>query len=138
MEPVALRHPAKAILALVVSLLPGFAQPFVERQATPNVSQTAPQTLTLQDALTLAQKNDPAYLSALNDAAIAQEDRAQARAAVLPTFGVRSEYLGTQGDGKLADWKIRHQRRRACLPGLGHDASGFVARHLHADRSQAR
>src|SRR5271166_5893276 len=28
-----LRHPAKAILTLVLSLLPGFAQPFLERQA---------------------------------------------------------------------------------------------------------
>jgi outer membrane protein TolC len=101
MEPVAVGHTAKVVLALSVSLLPGLAQPFVERQAPPSVSQTAPQTLTLQDALTLAQKNDPAYLSALNDTALAQEDRAQAKTAILPTFGVRSEYLGTQGDGKL-------------------------------------
>ena len=123
MEPVAFRHPAKAITALVVSLLPGCAQTFVERQASPNVTQAAPQTLTLKDALELAQKNDPAYLSALNDAAIAQEDRAQARAAILPTFGARSEYLGTEGNGKLAsgrfvtndgvhvyrDWVTMHQ-----------------------------
>jgi len=133
MEPASLRYSAKAILALIASLLPSFAQgldpteigrqPFVQRQATPNVTQAATQTLTLKDALELAQKNDPAYLSALNDAAVAQEDRAQARAAVLPTFGVRSEYLGTQGDGKLAsgrfvtndgvhvyrDWVTMHQ-----------------------------
>jgi outer membrane protein TolC len=133
MEPVAIHRPAKVILALIASLPLAFAQnhdlaevgqqPFVERQATPNVSQTAPQTLTLKDALDLAQKNDPVFLSALNEAAIAQEDRAQARAAVLPTFGVRSDYLGTQGNGKLAsgrfvtndgvhvyrDWVTMHQ-----------------------------
>jgi outer membrane protein TolC len=133
MEHSSLRHTAQAILALIVSLPPTFAQsrdstqvgqqPLVQRQATPSTTQTGPLTLTLQDALKLAQKNDPAFLSALSDAAIAQEDRAQARAAVLPTFAARSEYLGTQGNGKLAsgrfitndgvhvyrDWVTMHQ-----------------------------
>jgi outer membrane protein TolC len=133
MKPVPLHYPAKASLALIASLLPALAQtsdpteigqqPFVQRQATPSPTQTGPQTLTLQDALALAQKNDPAVLSALTDAAIAGEDRAQARAAVLPTFGARSDYLGTQGNGKLAsgrfvtndgvhvyrDWVTMHQ-----------------------------
>ena len=123
MEPVLFRKPTKAILGLVAALLPGLAQSLVERQATPGSVQSAPQTLTPRDALNLAQKNDPAFLSALNDAAIAQEDRAQARAAVLPTFGARSDYLGTQGNGKLAsgrfvtndgvhvyrDWVTMHQ-----------------------------
>ena len=100
MEPVRLHHPSKAVLALFAALLPGLAQNFVQPQPTPNISQTTPppQTLTLKDALELAQKNDPAFLSALNDAAIAQEDRAQARAAVLPTVAARSEYLGTHFD----------------------------------------
>src|SRR5579871_2374946 len=123
MEPVLFRNPTKAILGLIAALLPGLAQSLVERQAAPSSVQSAPQTLTLRDALDLAQKNDPAFLSALNDAAIAQEDRAQARAAVLPTFGARSDYLGTQGNGKLAsgrfvtndgvhvyrDWVTMHQ-----------------------------
>jgi outer membrane protein TolC len=133
MEHVRLHYPAKATLALIASLLPVVAQsndpteigqqPLVQRQTTPNASQTAPQTLTLKDALDLAQKNDPTFLTALNDAAIAQEDRAQARAAVLPTFAARSDYLGTQGNGKLAsgrfvtndgvhvyrDWVTMHQ-----------------------------
>src|ERR1700730_16254524 len=116
MEPASLQYPAKAILALIASLLPLVAQshdpteigqqPLVQRQATPNATQTAPQTLTLKDALDLAQKNDPAFLSALTDAAIAGEDRAQARAAVLPTFGAKSDYLGTQGNGKLASGRF--------------------------------
>jgi outer membrane protein TolC len=123
MEPASLHYPSKAVLTLFAALLPGLAQNFVQPQPTPNSSQTAPQTLTLKDALDLAQKNDPAFLTALNDAAIAQEDRAQARAAVLPTFAARSEYLGTQGNGKLAsgrfvtndgvhvyrDWVTMHQ-----------------------------
>jgi outer membrane protein TolC len=116
MEPALLPNSVKAILALIATLLPGLAQirdvteigqqPLVQRQPAPNAPQAAPQTLTLKDALELAQKNDPAFLSALTDAAIAQEDRAQARAAVLPTFGVRSEYLGTQGNGKLASGRF--------------------------------
>ncbi len=137
MEPVAFRHPAKAITALVVSLLPGLAQTFVERQASPNVSQAAPQTLTLKDALELAQKNDPAYLSALNDAAIAQEDRAQARAAILPTFGARSEYLGTEGNGKLPASRFVTNDGVHVYRDWAR-ASGSVARNLYANRRPAR
>ena len=120
MEPTSLRHPAKAIVTLIASLLPILAQgpnpmeigrqPFVHSQApgsaTPTANQAGPLTLTLQDALALAQKNDAGVLSALTDAAIAGEDRAQARAALLPTVGVRSEYLGTQGNGKLASGRF--------------------------------
>src|SRR5258708_3073844 len=40
-------------------------------QATPGAPQSGPVTLTLKDALDLAQKNDPQFLSALNDAAVA-------------------------------------------------------------------
>jgi|SRR5579871_1928101 len=63
---------------------------------------SGPPTLTLQDALARAQKNDPAFLSSLSDVESAAEDRRQARAATLPSFGLRSDYLGTQGNGKLA------------------------------------
>jgi len=63
--------------------------------------QPAHETLTLKDALALAQKNDPQLLAAAYDAKVAQEDRVQARAALLPSLSGRSEYLGTQGNGKL-------------------------------------
>jgi outer membrane protein TolC len=82
-----------------------------------------PHTLSLKDALALAEKNDPAVFAAASDAATAREDRAQARASVYPTLSGRSEYLGTQGNGKLAsgrfvtndgvhvyrDWAVVHQ-----------------------------
>jgi outer membrane protein TolC/multidrug resistance efflux pump len=61
----------------------------------------APATLTLKDALALAEKNDPALLAASSDATAAGEDRKQARAALYPALSGRSEYLGTEGDGKL-------------------------------------
>ena len=59
-----------------------------------------PATITLADALQRAQKNNAEFLSALSDQRVAQEDRLQARNARLPQIGFRSEYLGTQGNGK--------------------------------------
>ncbi len=86
-------------------------------------AQHAPVTLTLKDALALAEKNDPTVLAASGDAVSADEDRRQARAALLPSLSGRSEYLGSQGNGKLSesrfvtndgvhvyrDWAIVHQ-----------------------------
>ena len=66
-------------------------------------------TLTLKDALELAQRNDPAFLAALNDAAVAAEDVRQARASRYPSLSDRTEYLGTQGNGKTPDEQIRNQ-----------------------------
>ena len=58
-----------------------------------------PATITLQDALQRAQKNNAEFLASLSDQRSAREDRLQARNARLPQFGFRSEYLGTQGNG---------------------------------------
>jgi outer membrane protein TolC len=85
--------------------------------------ETAPLTLTLKDALARAQQNAPQFLAAVNDAKSAHEDLRQARAGLLPSLGVRSEYLGTQGNGELPsgryvtndgvhvyrDWATLHQ-----------------------------
>ena len=60
-----------------------------------------PLTLTLKDALERARKNDVGYLSAAIDARNAHEDRAQARAALLPTVSETTQELLTQGNGKL-------------------------------------
>lgn len=87
------------------------------------LSKQGPLTLTLKDALALAEKNDPGILAANGDAASANEDRRQARAALYPSLSGRSEYLGTQGNGKLSesrfvtndgvhvyrDWAVVHQ-----------------------------
>jgi len=69
----------------------------------PGSAQNAPVTLTLKDALALAEKNDPAMLAATSDAVAAREDSRQARAALYPSLSGRSEYLGTQGNGKLSE-----------------------------------
>jgi outer membrane protein TolC len=60
---------------------------------------TPPITVTLQDALERARKNDLGYLSAVSDAKSAGEDRIQARAALLPSVNGSVQYLGTQGNG---------------------------------------
>ena len=62
-----------------------------------------PVTITLADALQRAQQNNAEFLSALSDQRSAREDRLQARNARLPQVGFRSEYLGTQGNGKTAN-----------------------------------
>jgi outer membrane protein TolC len=61
----------------------------------------APITITYRDALARAQSNEPTVLAALNAANVAHEDAVQARAALYPTLGIRSEYLNTQGNGLL-------------------------------------
>lgn len=90
---------------------------------SPILAQPAPATLTLKDALALAEKNDPSILAAASDSLTAAEDRKQARAGMYPSLSGRSEYLGTQGNGKLAesrfvtndgvhvyrDWAVVHQ-----------------------------
>jgi outer membrane protein TolC len=95
----------------------------------PADAQSAPLTLTLQDALTRAQVNGPQLLSALSDANQAREDLLQARAAQRPNVSFKSDYLGTQGNGVLPsgrfvtndgvhvyrDWAVLHQDLTAAL-----------------------
>ncbi len=110
--------------ASILFLLPGFAQTGnVAPPSALSAAQPAPQTLTLKDALALAEKNDPSVLAAASDIQAAAEDRKQARAGMYPSLSGRSEYLGTQGNGKLAggrfvtndgvhvyrDWAVVHQ-----------------------------
>lgn len=94
-----------------------------EKQTTIPHSRSERLTLTVKDALALAQKNDAQFLATVTDAKVVHEDVAQARTALLPSLGLRSEYLGTQGNGKLAsgryvtndgvhvyrDWSVFHQ-----------------------------
>ncbi|HEY1241767.1 MAG TPA: TolC family protein, partial [Bryobacteraceae bacterium] len=69
--------------------------------ATPALaqSQAPPATLTYQDALARALRYEPQFLAAASAARSAQEDTRQARAALLPAAGARSDFLNTQGNG---------------------------------------
>src|ERR1700730_8853077 len=82
------------VWALAASLFPLFAQSnapselaLTQRQMTVGPPQSVRLTLTLQDALARAQKNDAQFLATVTDAKVAHEDVAQARAAILPSLG---------------------------------------------------
>jgi outer membrane protein TolC len=65
-----------------------------------------PVTITLQDAIARARRNYAQYLSAVTDAKVANQDRLQARDALLPSLSYSQQYLGTQGNGKLASGRF--------------------------------
>ena len=62
-------------------------------------SGQAPLRLTLQDALTRAQKYSQQTFNANIDALLAHEDTVQAKAALLPSVNGLSQYIYTQGNG---------------------------------------
>ena len=85
---------ALSVMVLIGSARVSFAQSFTTAQ-----TQSAPLTITLQDALQRAQKNDPQYRSALMDLGLAKEDRVQAHAGLLPNVGYTNSFVYTQGTG---------------------------------------
>lgn len=90
---------------------------------TPDQTTPPSTAISLKEALKLAEKNDPALQAANFDAASAREDMRQAKAAQYPSLSGRSEYLGTEGNGKTPsgrfvtndgvhvyrDWAVVHQ-----------------------------
>jgi outer membrane protein TolC len=122
-------------------------------QQISSAAQSAPVTLTLKDALDLAQKNDSQFLAALSDAAVAAEDLRQARASRYPSLSGRSEYLGTQGNGKTPngryvtndgihvyrEWGVVHQDFTAGLfNGSGIDRAAVAQALARAKAEVAR
>ena len=74
-------------------------QPF--QLVQPQGQAAPPPLITLQDALDRAQKLDAQYQLAISNAAIAREDRVQARSSLLPGVSQTTQYHGTQGNGTL-------------------------------------
>jgi outer membrane protein TolC len=68
--------------------------------------QAPPVTITLKDALQRASGLDPNLVSALNDEKDAQQDKLQARNALLPQLGINSEYWNTEGNGRTTDGRF--------------------------------
>jgi len=66
------------------------------QSANPSAS---PLRLTLEEALARAKQNSTEFQAAATDAAIAAEDRKQARDALLPTVNYNNQFLYTQGNG---------------------------------------
>jgi outer membrane protein len=75
------------------------AQSIPEQQNAANANSTAPLLITLPDALTRAQKNEPQYRAALAQYRVAHENRVQGRAALLPNVNYASSFLYTEGNG---------------------------------------
>jgi outer membrane protein TolC len=91
-------------VALASWATPAVAQ---DRSASPPVDHTvpaapsatpgaAPIRLTLQDALDRGRRNSVAFQAALTDAAVARQDTAQARDALLPTVAFNNQAIYTQ------------------------------------------
>ncbi len=66
---------------------------------TSGAPSNAPLTLTLQDALQRAKKNNPEYRSAVTEFGLAKEDRVQSRAALLPSVNYNGAFVYTEGNG---------------------------------------
>src|SRR5438270_259754 len=58
-----------------------------------------PVTITLADALTRAQKNEPQYRNALTQYGVARGNTVQGRAALLPSVTYATSFLYTEGNG---------------------------------------
>jgi outer membrane protein TolC len=67
-----------------------------------SADNSAPLTITLQDALERARANDPSFHSALTDLGVAREDRVQSRAGLLPSVSYNNSFIYTEGSGQAA------------------------------------
>ena len=67
-----------------------------------SAENSAPLTITLQDALERARANDPSFHSALTDLGVAREDRVQSRAGLLPSVSYNNSFIYTEGSGQPA------------------------------------
>jgi len=103
-----------ALAAIALFPFPGSSQqpenpaPKVSQSSSPSPSAqssdqaTSDLRLTLQDALARARNNSVEFQAAATDAAIAAEDRKQARDALLPSAAYNNQILYTQGNGNGA------------------------------------
>jgi outer membrane protein TolC len=96
-ESTLVRSTVKALCASVIFIGPGlFAQ------SAASLSATAPATtpvITLDEAVHLAEKNEPTFAAAQARAQIARLDHSVAVAGLLPSVTYHNQYLFTQGNG---------------------------------------
>jgi outer membrane protein TolC len=76
---------------------PASAQPAQQTVQTASAPAAAPLRLTLHDALDRARKNSTQFQAALTTAALARQDRTQARNALLPTVTYDNSAIYTKG-----------------------------------------
>ncbi|HXZ40312.1 MAG TPA: TolC family protein [Terriglobales bacterium] len=91
------------VTALILFLASAVFAQTMPNQATadssPQSASTAPLTLTLQDALERAKKNNPEYRAAVTETGLAKEDKVQSRAALLPSVSYLNSFIYTEGNG---------------------------------------
>ena len=92
--------------AVVIILI--FAITKAQAQQTNPSSTAAPITITLQDALNRAQKNEPQYRNALTQYGVARANTVQGRAALLPNVSYAGSFIYTEGTG---DWRCPLYRK---------------------------
>jgi outer membrane protein TolC len=85
--------------SLIFVLLLGATAGAQQAESAPAAGNAAPVTITLQDALRMAQANSPQFRAAVTDAGMAREDKVQARAGMLPGLSYQAQYLYTEGNG---------------------------------------
>jgi outer membrane protein len=89
-----------AMLGLLATASAQNSLPGVDADRNPNqATNSAPLTVTLQDAIARARKNDPVYHATLTAYGSAKEDRVQGRASLLPSLNYDAGFLYTQGNG---------------------------------------
>src|ERR1700757_5115811 len=88
------------LLIFSLVLIAAAGQSFAQVAAV-DQNQSAPLTITLQDALERARANDPQYHSALTDLGVARQERVQARAGLLPNVSYNNSFIYTQGTEPL-------------------------------------
>src|SRR5262249_14168768 len=114
------------LLLVVVSISSAVGGQQVAPQSTTPSSQ-APLTLTLQDALALARKNNVEFNAALTDQGLAHQDKVQARAALLPSVVYNNQALYTQGNGTHSNTPIfiaNNNVHEYISQGNGHESLG--------------
>jgi outer membrane protein TolC len=92
---------AVALLVLVLSILlpAASAQTGPQHDRPDSGPPSAPLTLTLQDALQRAKKNNPQFQAAVTAQGVAEAQRVQARATLLPNANYNMSFIYTQGNG---------------------------------------
>jgi outer membrane protein TolC len=91
-----LRFPRKSCLGVALVFLIAGGSAEVSAQISPPAN---PITLSFENALKRARSINPELSAAIVDQQVAHEDRVQARAALLPSASINTQYIYTQGNG---------------------------------------
>lgn len=94
-----LSHGMLRIPSLLLLICIGCGAVVAQQSGMASQPPEAPLTVTLLDAIELARANSPAFRQALVEYGVAQQDRVQTRAGMLPSLTYTNQYLYTEGNG---------------------------------------